>query len=134
MPQTLDQQRAAFAWEAATNGINQGGERYRNLSKGAPALIMTSGLMPVLAFYKSKDKEQHYRCLLDHIIRSIQREVWSQTLGSTQGHAQFKDFMLQLQRTDSQTYRRATDSALETLKWIRQFVDAVEQINSETGR
>lgn len=124
MQQTLDQQRAAFAWEVATQGMQHGGENYRKLAKGAPALIMTSGLMPVLAFYKSKDA--HHQRLLDHIIRGITRELWGENLPENAGQNLFQDFMQRLQQADSETYRRATDSALETLKWIRQFVDAVE--------
>ena len=57
MAQTLDQKRAALAWGYATASRNLQGEmadKYRNLAKGAPALIMNSGLMPTLAFYKSK--------------------------------------------------------------------------------
>ncbi|MCZ7627152.1 MAG: type III-B CRISPR module-associated protein Cmr5 [Candidatus Methylomirabilis sp.] len=36
------------------------------LAKGAPALIMQSGLMPVLAFYKDKGKS-HHEALLHHL-------------------------------------------------------------------
>ncbi|MBK1692604.1 type III-B CRISPR module-associated protein Cmr5 [Ectothiorhodospira mobilis] len=129
MHQTLDQQRAAFAWEVATQGMQHGGDSYRALAKGAPALIMTSGLMPVLAFYRSKDA--HHQRLLDHIIRGISLEFWGP---KNAGQKSFEDFMQRLQQADSETYRRATDSALETLKWIRQFVDAVEPAQGGNAR
>ena len=35
-------------------------------------------------------------------------------------------FMAMLQQGDSRDYLRYTDKALELLKWIRQFVDAVK--------
>jgi hypothetical protein len=38
-----------------------------------------------------------------------------------------------LQQVDSPTYLRATDEALEILKWIRQFVDAVPQGGGGNG-
>jgi CRISPR-associated protein Cmr5 len=34
--------------------------------------------------------------------------------------------MVALQKSESQDYLRKTDEALEILKWIRQFVDAVD--------
>lgn len=124
MAKTLDQQRAAFAWECASAGMSAPfGKEYKVLAKGAPALIMTSGLMPTLAFYNGK--EQAHRALLDDIIRWLAGQIWSQPLQQGQGARTFVAFMGGLYETDSQTYRRATDEALEILKWIRQFVDAV---------
>ncbi len=52
---SLDQQRAAYAWECV-QGCN--GD-YTNLAKAAPALIMNNGLMQALAFYQSKGKPHH---------------------------------------------------------------------------
>ena len=49
-------QRAAIAWQYATAGMAQHGKEYKGLAKGAPALIMNSGLMPTLAFYSGKGK------------------------------------------------------------------------------
>ena len=52
MAQTLDQQRAQYAWGCATKNATVDG--YREMAKGAPALIMGNGLMPALAFYNSR--------------------------------------------------------------------------------
>jgi CRISPR-associated protein Cmr5 len=124
MAKTLDQQRAAFAWECATAGMAApSNKEYRVLAKGAPALIMTSGLMPTLAFYNGKDTA--HRTLLDHVSRWLASQIWNQKLSPGQGEQTFVAFMGGLYDTDSETYRRATDEALEILKWIRQFVDAV---------
>jgi CRISPR-associated protein Cmr5 len=124
MSGTLDQQRAAFAWECATAGMGAPFKKeYKALAKGAPALIMTSGLMPALAFYNGK--EQAHRALLDDATRWLAMRIWNQTLARGQGVQTFSPFMAGLQDADAQTYLRATDEALEILKWIRQFVDAV---------
>lgn len=124
MTRTLDQQRAAFAWECASAGMEAGFRKeYKALAKGAPSLIMTSGLMPALAFYKGK--EQAHRTLLDDVIRWLAGRIWNQQMGPGQGVQTFAPFMAGLHDADSQTYLRATDEALEILKWIRQFVDAV---------
>lgn len=133
MSQTLDQQRAAFAWECATAGMQQHGKEYKALAKGAPALIMNSGLMPTLAFYAGKGSDKHGITLekpagklLDDLIRGLSLRLASQKLNLGQGIGLFTQFMLVLQKTESQDYLRNTDEALEILKWIRQFVDAVE--------
>lgn len=125
MAQTLDQQRAAFAWQVAVKGMGEHKDKYKTLAKGAPALIMNSGLMPTLAFYNSKEKA--HQTLLDDVVRWLADRIWNQKLKPGQGQLTFSPFMQGLQSADSQEYLRATDEALEILKWIRQFVDAVPQ-------
>ncbi len=124
MTQTLDQQRAAFAWDCASAGMRQCGKEYKGLAKGAPALIMNSGLMPTLAFYNSKGHAAGL--LLDDLIRGLSERTAGQKLQAGQGSRLFPQFMVALQQCESCDYLRYTDEALEILKWIRQFVDAVE--------
>ena len=122
MAQTLDQKRAALAWGYATASRNLQGEmadKYRNLAKGAPALIMNSGLMPTLAFYKSKGPAEQ-QLLNDLMTGLIQR------LAPQPAPRDFMTFMAMLQKGESRDYLRYTDEALELLKWLRQFVDAVQ--------
>lgn len=123
MSQTLDQKRASLAWQYATAGISQHGKEYKGLAKGAPALIMNSGLMPTLAFYSGKGNAA--RCLLDDLIRGLSQRLAGQELKTGQGGQLFPKFMEMLQKSDSRDYLRYTNEALELLKWIRQFVDAV---------
>lgn len=120
--QTLDQKRAKLAWTYATEGIRQHKKKYKNLAKGAPALIMNSGLMPTLAFYQGKDPE-HRQLLHDVIAGLVQRLQLQSVSRDPRG---FQTFMTMLQKTESREYMRYTDEALELLKWIRQFVDAVD--------
>ena len=125
MSQTLDQKRAAFAWECAKTGMQQQGKEYKTLAKGAPALIMNSGLMATLAFYNHKGSAA--RKLLDDLIRGLSSRLAGQTLQPGQGVTIFGPFMKDvLQQSESREYLRYTDEALEILKWIRQFVDAVD--------
>ena len=122
MSQTLDQKRAALAWGYATTSRNLQGEiadKYRNLAKGAPALIMNSGLMPTLAFYKGKGTAEQ-QLLNDLMTGLIQR------LAPQPAPRDFMAFMAMLHKGESRDSLRYTDEALELLKWIRQFVDAVE--------
>jgi CRISPR-associated protein Cmr5 len=111
--QTLEQQRAAYAWEK----VQRCSGDYRNLAKGAPALIMINGLMQALAFYESKGKE-HHRSLNRHLCEWLRQR-------SIVGDASFAGTMVELHQADSAKYRRATEEALAVLKWIRQFAAAV---------
>ncbi|MDP2811906.1 MAG: type III-B CRISPR module-associated protein Cmr5 [Rhodocyclaceae bacterium] len=116
MPQTLDQQRAAFAWQCAKNNQRLGSD-YKNLCKGAPALIMGNGLMPALAFWKSRGKPHADALVADLLGWFHQR--WNMPQN-------FAQVMTRLQAAPtSATYMQATDEALEFLKWLRQFADAV---------
>lgn len=119
MTQTLDQKRAALAWGYATASMQQYGKEYKGLAKGAPALIMNSGLMPTLAFYKGKGPAAQQ--LLNDLLTGLIHRLSPQP-----APRDFLSFMVMLQRSDSRDYLRYTDEALELLKWIRQFVDAVD--------
>lgn len=139
MSQTLDQQRAALAWSYASEGSKRPDKEYkeyRGLAKGAPALIMNSGLMSVLAFYAGKGSDQRgdismekpAGMLLNHLMAGLNKRL---TLSPQP--RDFVSFMKVLQSQTSSDYMRSTDEALELLKWIRQFVDAVPQAGDKNG-
>ena len=123
MTHTLDQQRAQLAWSYATEGMTRYGKEYKSLAKGAPALIMSNGLMPALAFYNNKSPAAQH--LLDDLIRGLSQRLIGQELKAGQGNRVFLEFMITLQKCESCDYLRYTDESLELLKWIRQFLDAV---------
>jgi CRISPR-associated protein Cmr5 len=131
MAKTLDQQRAAFAWECVIHRReklkDEHWKKYRALAKGAPSLIMTSGLMPTVSFFQAKGKENDPAawCLLDDIIRGLFSRLIGTQLEADKGRLRFGALMNTLQEYPSADYLRATDETLEILKWLRQFVDAV---------
>lgn len=110
---TLEQKRAKYAWERVQSCTRRD---YTNLAKSAPALIMNSGLMQTLAFYKSKDKD-HHRALIQHVCG------WLETQGIVR-KSDFAAVMQELHSANPAGYRRATEEALAILKWIRQFAAA----------
>lgn len=109
--QTLDQERAKFAW----NCVKDVSKEYANLAKGAPALVMGNGLMQALAFLQNKGGAATK--LADHV-----QEWVSARLGLEK--SDFKSFMGLLVQGDSERLLRATEEALEVLRWIRQFASA----------
>lgn len=134
MAQTLDQQRGALAWGYASDSrrklAGKDADKYRNLAKGAPALIMNSGLMPTLAFYNSKTKREETPegLLLNDLMSGL-----VQRLRPSPAPRDFAAFMAMLLKMESREYLRYADEALELLKWIRQFVDAVPQQEKSHG-
>jgi CRISPR-associated protein Cmr5 len=111
---SLDQERAEFAW-----GCVQGvGKDYTNLAKGAPAMIMGNGLMQALAFYESKSG--HAGRLREHVAD------WLAKRKLVEGK-DFQSLMKSLHGMEASGYMQATQEALEVLRWIRQFADALQQ-------
>lgn len=119
---TLDQIRAEWAWKKV-QGVD---EKYKNLAKGLPALVMSNGLMQTLAFLEGKadkDRRNEYAKLADHILRWLgHREA--QVLQPEEA-ADFNSSMTALSQCDSLLYQRATEEALAILKWIRYLANAV---------
>jgi CRISPR-associated protein Cmr5 len=131
MRESLDQKRARFAWQAVRNQ----GEKYEKLAKGLPALIMQSGLMPVLAFLNEKG-EKHHSALRDNLCKWLQSR-FPQRIGS----ANFSDVMTALMGNHegdpaghAQFYRMATEEVLAILRWIRQFAAAVADTDQGVER
>ena len=115
--QSVDQVRAAKAWGYLSNGSDEAqcSKEFANLAKGAPALIMSNGLMQTLAFYEQKGGEA---LAVSGYIRAwlSERFGWPKEFGP---------LMKKLTGCDSDTYMRATEEALQILRWIRQFASAV---------
>lgn len=126
--QTLDQQRAAFAWRAVNDAKKTVREfkDFKNLAKGAPALIMGNGLMPALAFYESRGKEP--AAALNQAISAwlVQRYATDAAMKPLpKGYPELMDRLLAAR---SAFYMAATDETLAMLKWLRQFADATAAI------
>lgn len=112
MMQSLEQECAAFAWRKVKGQPTE----YVNLAKGAPALVMSQGLMQTLAFFQSKG-EEHHKHLLSHILEWLEKRKIIKV-------ASFKEAMGELAEMSSENYLRATQEALAVLKWIRQLAAA----------
>lgn len=110
---TLEQKRAKHAWNAAT-GCDKD---FRNLAKGAPAIVMSNGLMPSLAFWQSKGKN-HHKKLLNAILDWLHER-------KLVAAKDFVSAMNSLQDASSVQFMQATSETLEYLKWLRNFASAV---------
>lgn len=108
MTMTLDQERAAFAWRH-TDTMD---ENFKEAAVAAPVLVMQNGLMQALAYYQEKKRHQ----LVDALLERLGTKV----LG-LDGKPTFNTVMRELHAAESDIYMRATEEALETLRWLRQF-------------
>jgi CRISPR-associated protein Cmr5 len=117
---TLDQQRAGYAWSKAREAKkDKEFDKYRNLAKGAPALVMGSGLMAALAFWQSRG-EPPARRLVEDLLG------WMTARGLV-ASKDFEKAMESMTKHSPAQYLAATDEALALLRWLRQCADAVAQ-------
>ncbi len=121
--QTLDQERAAFAWQKVAEAKTKLGDKrkfdnYTNLAKSAPALIMGNGLMATLAFFQQKSEESR---VLNGAICGWLVKSTAFIMGS-----EYATVMEGLHGADAAQYLHATEEALEILRWIRQFAPTLK--------
>lgn len=116
--QTLQQQRAAHAWEQVEQIDRKFRDKkeYGSLVRGLPAMIQHDGLAPTLAFLKAKaknKKDNHHW------------EAYNQVAEWVTGQLGLEGDLLEyLIKHDSTIYRYATAEALAYLSWLKRFAEA----------
>ena len=117
MQQTMEQKRAAHAWQKAQLGIQEHGKDYVNDAKGLPALIMNSGLMQVMAFLHGKGGR--HETLGGHL-----RDWLHQTHRTPK---EFEAFMQHLLKAEPREFQAITTEAFAWLRWLRQMAPAARR-------
>ena len=128
--QTLEQQRAQDAWDCADKAKQQLGDaydKYVNLAKSVPALIMNSGLMQVLAFLHEKSLDKR-----TGKPKPDDPHTWVGDQLRSALHVRFADvpadfdgcigYLFKLE--DPQVYQAITAEAFAWLRWLRQMAAA----------
>jgi CRISPR-associated protein Cmr5 len=118
MAQTLEQQRAAYAWKCVNAVSAQSRDEYTNLAKAMPMMVMNSGLMQTLAFLNEKGKA-HHTALLDHVIH------WITAQGKGDRAMPFAQVMPKLMDAKPLEFRQYTAETHAILRWIRQLAPTV---------
>ncbi len=126
---SLDQIRAAFAWEKVQDAItNKQLDEYTVLVKKFPAMIATNGLGQAMAFLISKAKMD-----LEGSVETgkVQGRVFThvqQWLRHEQGHyrgpyagSDRKNLIMDIYENDCLAYRQAQGEALAILGYLRMF-------------
>ncbi|RMD83547.1 MAG: type III-B CRISPR module-associated protein Cmr5 [Candidatus Dadabacteria bacterium] len=113
---TLDQERAAFAWQRLREGRTA---NYTNLAKSLPALVMTSGLMQTLAFLQGKAGNRgrsEHKELLEDILKWLADSRVAVLDGA---ETSFDGAMNRFTNMTPLEYQRATEETLSFLRWVR---------------
>jgi CRISPR-associated protein Cmr5 len=118
-PLTLDQQRAADAWQCAQ--AQSQSKEYVNLAKGLPALIMNSGLLQVMAFLEEKGPKQQHCSVVARDLRAWLRRRFPEV------PEDFDGFMRALMNADSSKFQAITAESLAWLRWLRQLAAAISR-------
>lgn len=125
--QTVEQRRAANAWDRISKYVKGKGEsfesEYKSLARSAPADILTSGLGQMLAFLCAKGKERgNFKKNSGHAALYQHVSAWvSQEMGW--GDSDLLDQLID-EQTNSDDYRRATVETLAYLVWLKRFAEA----------
>ena len=120
-PLTLDQQRAANAWQCAQKSRTND---YANLAKGLPALIMNSGLLQVMAFLEEKGSNPKQR----HCSVAAQdMRAWLHQRFRQEAPPEFKAFMEAVMKAEPRKFQEITAESLAWLRWLRQLAAALSE-------
>ena len=114
-PMTMEQRRAKDAWQCAKD-CSKG---YANLAKGLPALIMNSGLMPVMAFLHEKSSKESGK---EHGLLAKHLRAWLHE--RCRVSPDFEQFMEEVVDLGPREYQALTIEAFAWLKWLRQMAAA----------
>lgn len=126
---TLEQRRAQDTWECAEKAkqlLGSDYDKYVDLAKSVPALIMSSGLMQVLAYLheKSLDKKtgkpkpNDPHTVIGHQLRHALHKRYADL------PSDFERSMAKLMETDSLRFQAITAEAFAWLRWMRQMAAA----------
>lgn len=128
MNQTLEQRRAAHAWQAVqAMKDRQGAEKYREQAKKLPARIMTAGLGQALAFLAAKGYSSE---LLEDIGDWVLDKRPSQS--SKKPKPPTDALIRRIIESDSEYLRQATAESLAYLQWLVRFADAAGLTEEES--
>jgi len=113
MRKTLEQERAYFCIEEVrkikkTNNKDKI-EKFETGAKRLPSFVVSNGLIPTLAFYKSKkEREDVYKVVNEWLIK---RKIIQ------------NDALDDLVKADFQTLRLATMEVLAIANWLKRIVE-----------
>ena len=127
MPQTIEQRRAAHAWQRVeAAALTPAFSEYKRLLQGLPVALHTAGLGQTVAFYLAKgqndDAKPHTRVLAD-LARWLLAD-------RAEGARTPRALMQAIQGGDSQAYRRLLAETHAYLAWLKRFAAAHPQANA----
>ena len=123
--QTLEQERAAAAWDDVNGVPEDAHAKYGTLARKLPAMIQTNGLGTTLAFLAAKGKgvpDDGHTLISGHVSDWVLGRLHVDT---------YDDLMGLVRAVDMPTYRRATAEAIEYGIWLKRYVEALDWGSAE---
>jgi CRISPR-associated protein Cmr5 len=135
--QTIEQERAAQAWDAIKQAENQKysdekekkktQDHYGSRAKKLPAMIQINGLAATLAYLLSKSEEvkeikNDCQLIYDHL---------SERMNNYFPLPDDNDLMVWIHTASMDQYRRATAEAIEYANWLKRYVEFMGWKSSE---
>ena len=132
-PQTIEQQRAAFAYQLVTQ--HKQNKHIKGYSRNLPGMILTNGFGQAMAFCLSKsgkgknnsNEEQAYAALQQGIFEWLGPEQQQLLNGGS-------DIVAAITELDQHRYQLATAEALALCKWIKQLATALIEDTKNTDQ
>lgn len=136
--QSLDQQRAKFAWQCVHSAKNtldsnpkERKERkeykeYVSIAKKLPATISQCGLGQALAFEASKDGKRAHRLILQHMQTWILHRMDGEPT-TAEEYVPYKILTQLSENYDSRKYLRATSESQSFLVWLRMLAESQDE-------
>ncbi len=124
---TLDQERAAAALHAVEEVRGRDVAReYRSHAEGLPAMLVSSGLAPALAFLSAKGAggKGGEPKAPGYLARHLATWVLPQVFGREPARDPILECFQSITGCDSTRYRIAEREALELAVWIKRFAQA----------
>jgi CRISPR-associated protein Cmr5 len=105
---TLEQERASFCLEKVKE-ITTDKKKFKSHARSLPSFIVSNGLIPTLAFYKSKEERKRVYEVINEWL--IKKKYVS------------NDALEELVNADFQKLRLATTEALAIANWLERIVE-----------
>ncbi len=99
----------------AQRGIQNCGDKYKNLCKSFGSMVMSNGLAQSVSFCESKGEKHHLE-----LIKNIEDEL--KYLKYNPNGGSLSEKLLNMKLTDYMNFQR---HLMITLKWLRRYVDIV---------
>jgi CRISPR-associated protein Cmr5 len=105
---TLEQERASFCLEKVKE-IKSPKDKFKTAARNLPSFIVSNGLIPTLAFYKSKAEKKEVYEIINEWLK--ERKIIE---NDALNYLVYKDF---------NTLRLATMEALALANWLKRIVE-----------
>ena len=117
----LENGRADFAYKCAESGNKldkKARKEYKSYVKKIPMLIKTNGLGAAFAFIFSKKDKAAYGLIYSQVSDWFKKD-------ENPFKFEFKDFIEELCKIESQRYRAITTETLALFSWLRRFAEGL---------